>query len=157
MSQQEIERVVERYSDSLLRLAMHHVKEQAQAQDIVQDVFLKYMKHTAAFTDEAHEKAWLYRVTINACNSYHRHWWQKMRSAMPLSQPQPPEQENSLLAEIRTLPKGQRNAIYLFYYEEMSIREIAQLLHAKEGTVSSWLSRGRAALRAQLEKGEDTR
>ena len=157
MSQQEIERVVERYSDSLLRLAMHHVKEQAQAQDIVQDVFLKYMKHTAAFTDEAHEKAWLYRVTINACNSYHRHWWQKMRSAMPLSLPQPPEQENSLLAEIRTLPKGQRNAIYLFYYEEMSIREIAQLLHAKEGTVSSWLSRGRAALRAQLEKGEDTR
>ena len=68
-----------------------------------------------------------------------------------------PEQENSLLAEIRTLPKGQRNAIDLFYYEEMSIREIAQLLHAKEGTVSSWLSRGRAALRAQLEKGEDTR
>ena len=97
MSQQEIERVVERYSDSLLRLVMHHVKEQAQAQDIVQDVFLKYMKHTAAFTDEAHEKAWLYRVTINACNSYHRHWWQKMRSAMPLSLPQPPEQENSLL------------------------------------------------------------
>src|SRR5699024_484304 len=110
-----------------------------------------------AFTDEAHEKAWLYSVTINACNSYHRHWWQKMRSAMPLSLPQPPEQENSLLAEIRTLPKGQRNAIDLFYYEEMSIREIAQLLHAKEGTVSSWLSRGRAALRAQLEKGEDTR
>lgn len=155
MSQQMIERVVEQYSDSLLRLAMHHVQELAQAQDIVQEVFLKYIQHADRFRDEEHEKAWLYRVTINECNSYHRHWWQKKRSAMPSSLPQPQKQENSLLEEIRTLPAGQRNAIYFFYYEERSIREIAQLLHVKEGTVSSWLSRGRNTLKTRLQKGED--
>lgn len=152
-SQEEIERVVEQYSDSLLRLAMHHVHELAQAQDIVQDVLIKYVQHPASFADAAHEKAWLYRVTINECKNYHLHWWQRKRSDFPLFVTSRYPASHSLLEEVRKLPFQQRNAIYFFYYEEMSIKEIAQLFHTKEGTVASWLSRGRKALKAQLEKG----
>ena len=154
LSQQAIERVVELYSDSLLRLAMHHVHEQAQAQDIVQEVFIKYAEHKEAFTDENHEKAWLYRVTINQCKNYHLHWWQRKRSAFPQSASSTVQDDHSLLDEVRKLPSNQRNAIYFFYYEEYSIKEIASLMHTKEGTVASWLSRGRKTLKFQLEKGD---
>lgn len=154
ISQQEIERVVKQYSDSLLRLALHHVHETAQAQDIVQDVFLQYIKHNESFANMQHEKAWLFRVTINQCKKYHLHWWQKKRSEFPISAAiEKKEIEYSLLAEIRKLPGKQSNAIYFYYYEEMSIKEIAGMLHTKEGTVASWLSRGRKNLKQRLEKG----
>lgn len=153
-SELEIERVVETYSNSLLKLAMHHVTNLAQAQDIVQDVFLKYIKHNQEFNDKDHERAWLFRVTINQCNDYHKHWWQKKRSDFPISATSKESKSNSMLDEIRKLPPNQRNAIYLFYYEEMSTKEIAQTLSTKEGTVSSWISRGRKTLKTNLEKGE---
>ena len=71
----DIERIVETYSDLLLRLAIHHVKNMAEAQDVVQDVFLKYMKKNPKFDSLDHEKAWFYRVCINRCKDYQRHWW----------------------------------------------------------------------------------
>lgn len=152
-STEEIERVVETCSDSLLRLAMHHVQNIAEAQDIVQDVMVKYMHETAVFKTAEHEKAWLLRVTVNRCKDYHRHWWQRSRSDMPEQIPVVSKDRYPILDEVRLLPFHERNAIYLYYFEEMSIKEIAEILQSKEGTVSSWLTRGRKRLREQL-KGE---
>lgn len=154
ISEVEIERVVELYSDSLLRLAMHHVDNLAQAQDIVQDVFLKYVKHNKSFHDPDYEKAWLFRITINLCKDYHKHWWQKKRSDFPRNASLLTNDADSILYEIRKLPRNQRNTIYLKYYEEMDTKEIAKILNAPEGTVSSWISRGKKALRKELTKGE---
>lgn len=152
-SNQEIEHVVETYSDTLLRLAMHHVSDIAQAQDIVQDVFIKYIKSNKDFIDIEHEKAWLLRVTINTCNDYHKHWWQKKRSPFPINASTNKQNDSNILEEIKKLSKNQRNAIYLFYYEEMSTKEIASLFKVKEGTVSSWITRGRQKLKTILEQG----
>lgn len=152
-SNQEIEHVVETYSDTLLRLAMHHVSDISQAQDIVQDVFIKYIKADKDFKNEEHEKSWLLRVTINTCNDYHKHWWQKKRSPFPINASINKPNKTPILEEIKKLSKNQRNAIYLFYYEEMSTKEIADLFKVKEGTVSSWISRGRKKLRIILEQG----
>lgn len=150
----EIERIVETYSDGLIRLAMHHVKNITEAQDVVQDVFLKYMKKQPSFASNEHEKAWLYRVCINRCKDYQRHWWQKNRSDIDYeSVISRKEEDIDLLEEIRKLNFHERNAIYLFYYEQYSTKEIAQIYHVKENTVSSWLHRAKQKLKNQL-KGE---
>ena len=150
----EIERIVETYSDGLIRLAMHHVKNITEAQDVVQDVFLKYMKKQPSFASNEHEKAWFYRVCINRCKDYQRHWWQKNRSDIDYeSVISRKEEDIDLLEEIRKLNFHERNAIYLFYYEQYSTKEIAQIYHVKENTVSSWLHRAKQKLKNQL-KGE---
>ncbi|NBK97823.1 MAG: sigma-70 family RNA polymerase sigma factor [Erysipelotrichia bacterium] len=153
---EEIERVVDMYADTLFRMAMHHVQNVAQAQDIVQDVFMKYMKNTSSFNDQEHEKAWLLRVTINCCKDLQRHWWNKKRVDYPYEEMTGKEDQSStLLEEVKKLPFHYRNAIYLFYYEQLSIKQIAQITHVKEGTVSSWLHRGKKLLKKQLEGGFD--
>lgn len=146
----EIERVVEAYSDSLLRLAVHHVSDMAAAQDIVQDVFLTYMKQAPSFHDTAHERAWLFRVAINRCKNYRGHWWQSRRSIMPSELKDNEKTDFYVLDEVKKLPFHQKNAIYLFYFEELSIKQIAAIFNVKENTVASWLHRGREKLKVQL-------
>lgn len=159
-TEREIERVVETYSDMLLRIAMHHVNSYAQAEDIIQDVFLKFITKSIAFVDENHEKAWLLRVTINECKDIQRHWWNKKRSEYSMDHVSNNEQLNDeskysfvLLEEIKKLPFHYRNAIYLFYYEGLSTKQIAQICKVREGTVSSWLHRGKKSLKSKLQGG----
>lgn len=159
-TEREIERVVEIYSDMLLRIAMHHVNSYAQAEDIVQDVFLKFITKSPTFVDENHEKAWLLRVTINECKDIQRHWWNKKQSEYLMDHVSDKEQLNDeskysfvLLEEIKKLPFHYRNAIYLFYYEGLSTKQIAQICKVREGTVSSWLHRGKKSLKSKLQGG----
>ena len=79
----DIERIVETYSDVLLRLAVHHVSDFSQAEDIVQEVFMKLVRYPRFFKDEEHERAWLFKVTINCCHDYQRKWWQSKRNKLP--------------------------------------------------------------------------
>lgn len=146
----EIERIVETYSHTLLRLIMHHVHDLDAAQDIVQDVFIAYMKQDRAFHDREHEKAWLLRVAINRCKNYRKHWWQSKRSTWEDTSGEERQSQFYVLDEVKKLSFHQRNAIYLFYYEGMSIQQIAHLFLVKEGTVGSWLHRGKAKLKEQL-------
>lgn len=149
----DIERIVETYSDLLLRLAIHHVKNMAEAQDVVQDVFLKYMKKNPKFDSLDHEKAWFYRVCINRCKDYQRHWWQINRSDVDYEFKSNDEKHYELIEEIKKLNFHERNAIYLFYYEQYTTKQIADIFEVKENTVSSWLHRARLKLKEQL-KGE---
>lgn len=78
-----INRIVETYSDVLLRIALHRVHSYASAQDIVQNVFLKYLQKLPTFHDDAHERAWFMRVTMSSSCDFMRHWWQKRQSELP--------------------------------------------------------------------------
>ena len=155
MREEEMERIVHSYSTMLLRFSMHHVKEEAQAQDIVQNVFMKYMEKQPVFIDEEHEKAWLLRVASNMCKDYLGHWWNRKRNHLTVNDTQFIEKAkttSSVLEEVRKLSFHQRNAVFLFYFEGYSMMEIAQIFHVKEGTVSSWLTRARKQLRKQMEE-----
>ncbi len=155
MREEEMERIVHSYSTMLLRFSMHHVKEEAQAQDIVQNVFMKYMEKQPDFIDEEHEKAWLLRVASNMCKDYLGHWWNRKRNHLTVNDTQFIEKAkttSSVLEEVRKLSFHQRNAVFLFYFEGYSMKEIAQIFHVKEGTVSSWLTRARKQLRKQMEE-----
>lgn len=154
-TKREIDRIVEEYSDMLLRIALHHIHNYAQAQDIVQDAFIKYLYKSPEFESRGKEKAWLIRVTSNLCKDHLKHWWFRKRTDLSYEDMTYNQHQETyeMLEIVEQLPYHQRNAVYLYYYEEMSIREISEIYQVKESTVSSWLFRARKKLK-ELLKGE---
>lgn len=155
MEIQEMERIVEKYSTILLRVAIHQVGNRVEAEDIVQDVFLKCLYNAPSFNDDQHAQAWLIRVTINASKDNLRNWWKRRRSEFPRQEKEAKQEEfPNLLYIVKKLPQNYRSAIYLFYYEGFSVAQIAEIYKVKDATVSSWLHRGRLKLKEFME-GED--
>ena len=149
------ERIIRQYSDMIYRIAVHNCQSLADAEDIMQDVFVELLTKCPCRDDPEHLKAWLIRVTINKCRSLHRLAWH--RKFVPLeecTEPAQPEQ-SSVMEEIRELPETMRNVIYLYYYEDCTIAEIAEILGKNRNTVSSALQRARRKLRDILEEGEN--
>lgn len=149
----EISRAVERYADMVRRICFCHLKNQADTEDVFQNVFLKYMLHDEPFESDEHEKAWLLRITINACRDYLKSFF--LRSTVPLEvvaelEAEVPEDHREVLEAVLELPGKYKDAVYLHYYEGYSAAEIGRILGKKENTVYSLLSRGRRILRERL-------
>lgn len=151
----DINAVLNRYSDMVYRLAFSWTKNRCNADDILQDVFLRYIRENRAFESEEHRKAWLIRVTVNRCKDLLRSGW--MQKTVPLQDNDLTTQlaqESEVYWAVMKLPKKYRVAVHLYYYEEYSVRQITALLHRKESTVKSHLFRARNLLKAMLE-GEE--
>ena len=139
-----------KYFDTVYRLALARTKDKSLADDVCQDVFLKYIKSDKEFESEEHVKAWLITVTINCSKSVFMSSW--FKKTVPLSEEltfTDPE-SNDVYRSVMKLPKKYSTVIHLFYYEDMSISEIAKLLNIKEATVKSHLFRGRNQLKELL-------
>ncbi len=148
-----IDEVIEKYSKMVYRLALARVKTRHDAEDVFQDVFLRYISKPRTFKSEEHRKAWLIRVTINRSKSlWSTAWFQKVG---PLDEVAVYETKEELdLHEYLTLlPQKYRLVIHLFYYEDLTVRQISEILNAKESTVRTWLTRARAILREKM-KGD---
>lgn len=147
-------RIVNSYADILYRIAIHYTKNSYDAQDIVQQVFLKLVEKDIDFQNAEHEKAWLIRVCVNLCKDISKSSWSKKvtpSEEIHIKEYSEYDEENySLLEYIRTLPPKQKTAIYLFYYEDMSVKEISTAMDAGQNTVLSWLNRGRKTLKKIL-------
>ena len=166
MTDGELTRVYQTYCDMVYRIALAQTGSRAQAEDIQQDVFLALVRYSDRIDGEEHLKAWLIRVTVNACRKHFRSLWirrtvsyddtlQKDDEDGP-SVPDAPEalesaEEVQLVREqVSQLPEKSRAVIHLFYYEEMSVREIAQCLGITEQNVKTRLSRARDQLREKM-------
>lgn len=149
-----IQKSLEQYSDMVIRIAYQNLKCMADAEDVAQEVFLKLLTTGPEFESGEHEKAWIIRVTVNQCRDYLRSSWFRKRSELKEEIPHTDGSQEVLDAVMR-LPVRFRNVIYLHYYEDMSISEIANALGQKENTVSSWLFRARGQLRKSLAGGFD--
>jgi len=147
-----VDDVINEYLSMVFRLALAHMKNKHDAEDITQEVFLRYISKSRTFTSEEHRRNWLIRVTINRCNSLWSAWFRKTE---PLSESLVFEEKehNDLFEYISLLPHKYRTVIHLFYCEGLSIKQISDALGAKESTVRTWLTRARAILREKL-KGE---
>ena len=149
----ELETVMQRYGNTVYRLAYAQTHSRADADDIYQEVFLRYFQKRPVFESEEHRKAWLLRVTINRAKSHVASAW--FRYTVPLEEctlfAEP--EERRLDDALGRLRGGDRQLLHLFYYEQMSIREIADLLKRKEATVRTQLTRARQRL-GKLLKGE---
>ncbi len=145
----EAERLVNAYSDLILRLSYTWLKSAQDGEDICQTVLMKLLTEDRTFDSPEHERAWVVRTAINACKDELRAF---RRRAVPLEAvPEAPEPPRSdVLEAVTALPGKYREAIYLFYYEGYSIGEIAALTGRSEAAVSAHLSRGRKKLRELL-------
>ena len=143
--------IVEKYADMIYRIAYQKVLNRYDAEDIVQDVFVKLLSNKSYFRDEEHIKAWLIRVTINLCINYNKSLArQKTVSVEQLDIPFT-QQETGVLEELYLLPEDERNILYLYYYEGYKIREIAKILRQKQNTINSKLTRARNKLKKIME------
>lgn len=144
---------VERYQDTVYRVALHVLASPQDADDAVQEVFLRLYTAQKEFQGEEHLRRWLLRVTINYCRDILRSPWRKRRASLDELPPQPvfqePEQE-ALYQTVMALPENYRIVLVLFYYEELSVREIGKLLDLETSAVTTRLSRARAKLKEQL-------
>ncbi len=143
--------IIEKYFDTVYRLALSQTQERHRADDVLQEVFLRYIRSDKLFENEEHIKAWLIRVTINCSKSSFTTAWNK--KTVPLTEDitfEMPEQEELYLT-VAKLPKKYRTVVHLFYYEDLSVKDIAKCLKLNESTVKSQLHRAREMLRQMLE------
>ena len=149
-----IDDAVRRYADMVYRLAMLNTRDKYEAEDVFQEVFLKLFKHQESISSEEHLKAWLIRVTVNQCRSLAVTVWNKRRvslDAVPETAVEDEKEDYSEVYEaVRELPEKYREVIHLFYYEELQIKEIAQILERNEATIKTQLARGRQLLEKNL-------
>lgn len=145
--------IVHKYIDTVYRIALAQSHSKVDAEDIVQEVFLKLLTSDKDFESEEHIKAWLIRVTINSSRKLFSSSW--FRKTVPLTEDIPFEtQEHSeVYYALYSLPEKYRIPLYLYYYEDYSVKEIARCLEISEGTVKSQLSRGRERLKLKLKGG----
>lgn len=148
-----LEILIENYENTLYRTALAILGSPSEAEDAVQDAFLRWLEKGPEFADENHEKAWLLTVTANGCKSRLRQ--AKRRPTVELLDIYPAEtpEERGVMEAVLALPPKERAVIHLFYYEGYSTEEIAAITGQRPGTVRSRLSRARAQLREIL-KGE---
>ena len=156
-SEQEVNNAMERYADLVLRLCMVHLKNGADAEDIFQTVFLKYALYPKAFESTEHEKAWLIRVTVNACKDLLKSFFRSRTVTMEDFSHYAPEattEHYAVMEAVWSLPKQYRDVIYLHYYEGYTAPEIAGILKRNPNTVYTHLHKGKELLREIL--GGDT-
>lgn len=149
-NEQEVNRAVEEYSDMIRRLCMIHLKNYADTEDIFQTVFLKYVLSSVVFENKEHEKAWLIRVTINACKDLLKSFFRSRITSLDeiLEQAADMQEENKeVLEAVLSLPSKYRDVVYLHYYEGYTAPEIGRLLKKNVNTVYTLMTRSRHLLR----------
>lgn len=171
MTDAELTKAYIDYSDMVYRIALVQTKNRAQAEDIQQDVFMALVRYSDRIRSEAHLKAWLIRVTQNACHKHYRSLWIKLTVLYDDTLSKEPDgtgapvdpggypgaddpdhlYDEVVQEAVEKLPDNYRTVIHLFYYEEMSVREISRALKMSEQNVKTRLSRAREKLRRELE------
>lgn len=147
---------MDKYADMVYRVAMNQMKNKQDAEDIFQEVFIKWMKYRNQFENEEHEKSWLIRVTINQCKNVLTSSWRKRNQELSdeiqntMVYEDTYAEESELMKTIAKLPEKYRIVIHLFYYEDLSVAEICKVTGQKESTVKTQLTRGRRKLKHLL-------
>lgn len=149
----ELEAVMQRYGTEVYRLAYSRLRSVMDAEDVYQEVFLRYFRKRPRFDSEEHRKAWLFRVTINRAKSHATSAWIRNTAALEGQIAFPEPEERELDEAMGKLKPDARTLLHLYYYQELSTREIAELLGRKESTVRTQLTRARQRLGTIL-KGE---
>ena len=150
---EKAEAIFRRYADMIYRVALHNLDDPADADDILQEVCLILLTKKLP-EDEEHLKSWLIRVTINKCRDLSRSFWRRNRKSIDDYEDIEAEKPPEIMAELQSLSESYRNIIYLYYYEEYTVSEIAQLLRMNVNTVKSGLRRARDQLKKLLTEAE---
>lgn len=152
---QPVNELFEKYQNNLYAAAFNVCRDAEDAKDVVQDTFIQYHFLKKDFDNEQHIRAWLIRVAINKAKNMNRTFWRKNK--VPLEEYietlafETPESEE-LFETVMKLPEKYRIVIHLFYYEDYTVHEIADILKISESNVKVRLSRGRVMLKEKLQE-----
>lgn len=155
MMEKEMDEIIEKYTKMIYRIAYIYLKSKTDAEDIVQDVLLKYVMNTKPFKDENHRKNWIIQVTVHLCINLKKSAWK--RKVVPLNDETlslQTEEQYKILNELDSLKEKYRMVVQLFYFEDLSIEEISKVLKISESNVRTRLNRARNELKTKFEKGE---
>ena len=161
-TRESFDAVMRKYGDMVYRLAYARTGNTFDADDILQEVFLRYIRADKTYNDEEHRKAWLIRITVNCTRSFAASAWNRHKDYEEPDENEGREDPALKAAETKSdvmnalleLPEKYRTAIYLFYYEDMSVAQIAGSLGTTETNVKTRLSRGRDMLKEKLKGAE---
>lgn len=145
-----VEHILTKYSDMVFRVAYARTNNIQDSEDIMQDVFVRYIKSKPFFVSEEHEKAWFIRVTINCTKSLLTSSWFRKTTKLEDNFSVKLAEKSEVYYAVKALPKDMRTVIHLYYYEDYDIREISHLLNRSESYVKSILMRARKKLKAIL-------
>lgn len=144
---------VKRNSQRLYMLALSFTKNHSDAEDIMQDVFLKLLKHNKSFNNEEHLDKWLTVVCVNESKNYIKSPFRKNTVLLDEAKDLytfDTVNDYDIFKSVISLPKKERTVIHLFYYEDLPVKEIAKMLKINESAVKTRLSRGRKHLKEML-------
>jgi len=146
---------IEKYSDMIRRICFLYLKNDADVEDVFQEVFLKFFQNFDTFESEEHQKAWLCRVAFNKCKDLHKSFWRKNvvgieDRELPYELPE----QSDLTKAVLELPPDQKELIYLHYYEGRPIPEIAEIMQKNQNTVYSLLRRAKTRLKKKVSELE---
>ncbi|MDN3018348.1 sigma-70 family RNA polymerase sigma factor [Paenibacillus sp. BSR1-1] len=159
-----IDEIMNRYGQEVLKLVFSYVNNRAIAEDLTQDIFVKCYQSLHTYSGKAKLRTWLWRIAINHCKDFLKSWYNKnvvITEEEPINNTTQKElveqtiiqkeEDDQLITAIMTLSIKYREAIYLYYYEELPIKEIAQLTEVGDNTVKTRLRRAKELLKVQLE------
>ncbi len=151
--EQYLKNIIEKYSDMVYRIALTRCESIENAEDIFQDVFVKFSEKMPTFVNEEHEKAWFIRVTINLTKNLKKSAWSNKIIELDENIVFDTKEEMEVFKTVCELPQNYKTVIYLLYYEGYKVKEISEFMKIKEGTIKTWLARARAMLKEKLEGG----
>ena len=153
MKKEAFLKAVEVYQSMVYRMALHYFGNSYDAEDAMQEVFLRLYRQEKAFENEEHLRHWLMRVTVNHCKDVLKSPWRKRRvdyDALAVEPVFDRVEQRELYREVMALPEKYRTVLNLYYYEELSTKEIAELLDLQQTAVTTRLSRARNLLKNRL-------
>jgi len=155
MDKQTFEQLAVQHRDMIYRIALNQLRSIPDAEDAMQEVLLKLYQHKGSFDSPDHAKHWLIRVTLNCCRSLWRSPWKKNVPLEELSRTIgfTEQKDSDLFLAVMALPEAHRTVLYLFYYEDLSVKDIAQLMGLSVSTVTTRLHRARKHLKYDLTEG----
>lgn len=152
-SEQEVNAAIDRYADTIRRVCMLYLKNSADTEDVFQTVFLKHLLSDQVFESQEHEKAWFLRVAVNACKDLRKSFFRSRTVSLEELTDLPaqlPEDHREVLEAVLSLPRKNREVVYLHYYEGYTAPQISQILGKNASTVYTLLTRSRQMLREKL-------
>ena len=151
--------LVDKYGNMILRIAYTYLKNKADAEDTVQDVFLQIIDKNPIFNDETHEKSWIVRTTINMCKNKLNLFWNKNKCSIDditgFANYDKYSTDSNVLKAVLSLPDKYRLVVYMYYYEGYSTPEISKMIEKSDTTIRSLLHRARNKLKSILKEEYD--
>ena len=153
---EEITRVYNKYVDTVYRVCFMMLKSASEAEDAVQNVFVKYINSGGDLETDEHIKAWLIVTAKNECKNMLKHWFRSKRTDFDeIAEPSyETEEDSGVMEKVMSLDEKYRVPIYLYYYEGYSTAEISEMIGVKHSTLRTYMAKGREKLKILLEEDE---